>query len=184
MYQPTGPLGPTQPPDLGLCAESEVRGPGGAHHIRSCHGRRSRDLGAAVGGRGRYGVHLGPVMSVDGGRACAGHPDVLGLAASTGWRGLIYMYVAWAVLGRFAPFFRRASEVRRPCVPSMPLGSRSKTTGFGCFCCFCCSGLRTTASKNNRSNQKQPRTTAKTTETTGKQPAQRRKQPKQQPCCF
>ena len=138
MYQPTGPLGPTQPPDLGLCAESEVRGPGGAHHVRSCHGRRSRDLGAAVGGRGRYGVHVGPVMSVDGGRACAGHPDVLGLAASTGWRGT-HIYVcsmgsSWPFCAVLSPSFRSSTSLRTLQAPGLsPGGGEVLSSRYGTY---------------------------------------------------
>ena len=80
-------------------------------------------MGAAVGGRGRYGVHVGPVMSVDGGRACAGHPDVLGLAASTGWRGAhIYarsMGGSRPFCAVLSPSFRSSTSLRALHAPGL-----------------------------------------------------------------
>ena len=87
LYQPIALLGPTGGPDLGLCVEPVLRTSGGVRYISGCQARRRRDLGAAVGERGRYGVPVGGVVAVGGGRACAGHPHGLGLAAGTGWQG-------------------------------------------------------------------------------------------------
>ena len=121
LYQPIALLGPTGGPDLGLCVEPVLRTSGGVRYISGCQARRRRDLGAAVGERGRYGVPVGGVVAVGGGRACAGHPHGLGLAAGTGWQGPYIQLVLQSCRDRKWARSRFASGVGRLYVRPVPL---------------------------------------------------------------
>ena len=121
LYQPIALLGPTGGPDLGLCVEPVLRTSGGVRYISGCQARRRRDLGAAVGERGRYGVPVGGVVAVGGGRACAGHPHGLGLAAGTGWQGPYIQLVLQSCRDRKWARSRFASGVGRLYVRPLPL---------------------------------------------------------------
>ena len=132
LYQPIALLGPTGGPDLGLCVEPVLRTSGGVRYISGCQARRRRDLGAAVGERGRYGVPVGGVVAVGGGRACAGHPHGLGLAAGTGWQGPYIQLVLQSCRDRKWARSRFASGVGRLYVRPVPL-DRAEGVGIAKF---------------------------------------------------